>query len=54
VLAHRPPGIVGTYNLHEFEDEKREALEAWAQHIAAIVNPPAAPAKVVRMRGRRR
>ena len=28
VLAHRPPGIVGTYNLHEYEDEKAEALEA--------------------------
>ena len=27
VLAHRPPGIVGTYNLHEYEDEKAEALE---------------------------
>jgi hypothetical protein len=57
VLAHRPPGIVGTYNLHEFQDEKAEALEAWAQRIASIVNPepvPAAPAKVVKLRGRRR
>ena len=55
VLAHRPPGIVGTYNLHEYEDEKAEALEAWAQRLATIVNPmPAAPAKVVKLRGRRR
>jgi integrase len=55
VLAHAPPGIVGTYNLHAFEDEKREALEKWAQRIASIVNPvPAAPAKVVKLRGRRR
>ena len=54
VLAHRPPGIVGTYNLHEYEDEKAEALEAWAQRLATIVNPmPAAPAKVVKLRGRR-
>ena len=46
VLAHRPPGIVGTYDLHEYEDEKREALEKWAQRLASIVNPvPAAPAK---------
>ena len=22
ILAHRPPGIVGTYDLHEYEDEK--------------------------------
>ena len=52
VLAHAPPGIVGTYNLHAFEDEKREALEAWAQRLASIVNPaPVAPAKVVKLRG---
>jgi integrase len=49
ILAHRPPGIVGTYNLHEYEDEKAEALEAWAQSPV-----PAAPAKVVKLRGRRR
>ena len=53
VLAHRPPGIVGTYDLHEYEDEKREALEAWAQRIASIVNPPP-PAKVVKLPRRRR
>ena len=39
VLAHRPPGIVGTYNLHQYEDEKREALEPWAQRIKYIVDP---------------
>jgi hypothetical protein len=41
ILAHRPPGIVGTYNLHEYEDEKAEALEKWAQHLNSIVSPPA-------------
>jgi hypothetical protein len=51
VLGHRQGGVVGTYNLHEFEDEKAEALEAWARHVASIVNPvPAAPAKVVKLR----
>jgi hypothetical protein len=44
-----------TYNLHEYEDEKAEALEAWAQRLKSIVSPvPAAPAKVVKLRGRRR
>ena len=52
VLAHRPPGIVGTYNLHQYADEKREALEAWAQHIASLVNPE--PAKVITLPRRRR
>ncbi|KRR14737.1 hypothetical protein [Bradyrhizobium valentinum] len=52
IPAHRPPGIVGTYNLHEYEDEKAEALENWAQRLATIVYPvPAAPAKVVKLRG---
>ena len=52
ILAHRPPGIVGTYNLHEYEDEKREALEKWAQRLASIVNP--APAEIIPPRRRRR
>ena len=39
VLAHRPPGIVGTYNLHEYEDEKAEALEKWAQRLAIHRQP---------------
>ena len=54
VLAHRPPGIVGIYNLHEYQDEKREALEAWAQRLASIVNPACRAAKVVKLRRRRR
>jgi hypothetical protein len=52
VLAHRPPGIVGTYNLHKYEDEKRAALEAWAQRIKSIVEPT--PAKVIKLRRGRR
>ena len=56
VLAHRPPGIVGTYNLHEYEDEKAEALELWAQRLNSIVSPPAKvpDKKIVPLRKRRR
>jgi integrase len=39
VLAHVPPGIVGTYDTHEYFDEKREALELWAKRLAVIANP---------------
>jgi hypothetical protein len=49
--------LSGIPNLHEYEDEKVEALEAWAQRLKSIVSPvpvPAAPAKVVKLRGRRR
>ena len=51
VLAHRQGGVSATYNLHQFAVEKREALEAWAQHVASIVYPQ--PAKVIKLRRRR-
>ena len=47
VLAHYPRGIGGIYNVHDYADEKREALARWAQRIQDIVTPP--PANVVRM-----
>jgi len=54
VLAHRQGGIAATYDLHEYQDEKAEALELWAQRIKSIVSPmPAAPAQVVKLRRRR-
>jgi integrase len=52
ILAHKAVGIVATYNVHKYEDEKREALELWARHIASLSNPE--PAKVVKLSGRRR
>jgi integrase len=54
VLAHRQGGVVGTYDIHEYEDERREALERWAQHVASIVNQKPAAPKVVKLRARRR
>ena len=53
ILAHRPPGVVGTYDVHQYLDERREALDEWAKHIAFIVNPPKSD-KVVKLQGRRR
>ena len=32
-------GIVGVYQRHAFEDEKRKALEAWARHVIGLVSP---------------
>jgi integrase len=40
VLAHARPGIKGVYDLYDYFDEKREALEAWATRLRQIVNPP--------------
>lgn len=30
-------GIVGIYQRHTWADEKRQALDAWAQHVARVV-----------------
>ncbi len=48
VLAHKPQGIVGIYDVHSFADEKREALELWAAKLQSIVEPP--PPNVVTLR----
>ncbi|HEY4981611.1 MAG TPA: integrase family protein [Pseudolabrys sp.] len=50
ILAHKPQGIVGVYDVHTFFDEKREVLEKWAAHLQNIVEPP--PDNVVKLAGR--
>jgi integrase len=45
VLAHARPGIKGTYDMYDYADEKRDALEQWAARLRSIVEPP--PANVV-------
>ena len=47
VIGHAVGGRLGaTYNLHQFAEEKRAALEAWAQHVQGL-----AAENVVSMRG---
>jgi hypothetical protein len=39
---HRIPANVAEAvvdDVHQYADEKREALELWAQHLAKITNP---------------
>ena len=50
VLAHARPGIKGVYDVHDYRDEKREALDLWAAHLDGIVAPP--PANVVNLAAR--
>jgi len=47
VMAHARPGIKGTYDLYDYADEKREALELWAARLRSIVEPP--PPNVVQL-----
>ncbi len=39
VLGHVIAGIRGTYDLHEFRDEKRRALDALAVQVERIIDP---------------
>ena len=41
VQNHKPQGIGDrAYNFHDYADEKREALERWADHVEKIVKLP--------------
>jgi hypothetical protein len=40
VLGHAMATIRGTYDLHEYEAEKRDALERLGAAIERILNPP--------------
>jgi hypothetical protein len=48
VLAHARPGIKGVYDLHDYLDEKREALSLWAARLKSITEPP--PSNVIALR----
>ncbi|HVM77635.1 MAG TPA: integrase arm-type DNA-binding domain-containing protein [Stellaceae bacterium] len=39
VVAHVPPALVTTYDLHDYREEKRQALTLWAERLARIVAP---------------
>jgi integrase len=43
-------GIVGVYQRHDFASEKRAALEAWGEHVLAIVGGRDAADNVVTLR----
>jgi hypothetical protein len=40
ILDHTMRGIQRVYNVYEYLDERREALEAWAIELQSIVSPP--------------
>jgi integrase len=48
LMAHARPGLKGVYDLHDYLDGKREALELWAARLRAIAVP--SPANVVPLR----
>jgi integrase len=50
VLNHAKPGLARTYNRHQYLDEKRRALEAWAERVAFIVGDSGDAVNVVVLR----
>jgi integrase len=50
VIGHSQKGLHRIYDQHAYLDEKRSALELWAQRLREILEP--APANVVRLRAR--
>ncbi|AZV18957.1 tyrosine-type recombinase/integrase [Mesorhizobium sp. M7A.F.Ce.TU.012.03.2.1] len=43
VLGHAKPGLQKTYNKHDYLEEKRRALHAYAEHLMGIVGRPLRP-----------
>jgi integrase len=50
VLNHAKGSLAGTYNRHEYLDEKRRALEVWAERVAFIVGEGREAKNVVELR----
>lgn len=40
VIGHSLPGLLGVYDQFGYLEEKRDALERWADHLDKILNPP--------------
>jgi integrase len=49
-IAAFKSGVAGVYNKADYLDERRRALEKWADHVKAIVTGKRPAAKVVRLR----
>jgi len=45
-------GIVGIYQRHDFASERRAALDAWGEHVLAIVEGRAAAGNVIALKER--
>jgi integrase len=51
VVGHGRKGLQRVYDQHRYLDEKREALDKWANYLRSLVEP--SPANVVSIAARR-
>lgn len=49
-VAGSRAGVVGIYQRHDWADEKRAALDAWADHVAGMVEGRPAASNVIELR----
>lgn len=52
-IAHLPEGIQRVYDVHEYDDEKRHAFEAWANYVARLIQPAGNVTPIDDARGKR-
>jgi integrase len=50
ILNHARPGLARTYNLNEYLDEKRKALNTWAERVAFVVGEEREAPNVTQLR----
>jgi integrase len=41
ILNHSRPGMDGVYNIHEYDDEKKESVTKWGEYLANLVGDTA-------------
>lgn len=41
VLSHLPAGVQAVYDRHQYREQKRQAIAAWCNHVAALLDPSA-------------
>ena len=51
VLAHTRPGVEGVYDRHDYQLEKKDALDRWAAYVQRLGLQDAKSKNVVRLRG---
>jgi hypothetical protein len=39
MIVNAPPGIIGTYVVYQYVEEKRRGFEVWQSQLARILQP---------------
>lgn len=50
ILGHADPSVTAIYDVHSYDTEKRQALEAWARRLDEIVSGSAPASNVTELR----